>query len=389
MLYVCDICNYSTDKKSNYEKHGKTNKHMIKVHELQNENESVPKSSQKLPSAKKKLPKAPIWCQECGTSFAKKANLVRHMLRIHGIEKRKKMLKCNFVDAKSCPKTGTTMDEVDFSSTKNPPKNPENPPKSSKRKISKSTTCEHCAYIFSRSDALKRHYTRCKEKKTRLLELEKLKKENEELQEIKKENKELKEVNRDIIKTNKYAMSTFSYLAERFVDAPVLNMVDNEDFDTIMYKDHNTDNDFSLVESLIYYHRYRRLHEYIGDTIVALYKKDNPATQAIWNSDAQRLSYIIRTIVDDDPEWKRDNGGKKVLKLVINPILDHIDKKLNHYIRYLPEDGYHPKKFNEKILDAHKLSREFRDRNEIGRLVLGYITPFFHFRVGGMLELQE
>jgi len=208
------------------------------------------------------------------------------------------------------------------------------------------------------------------------------------LDELEKENQELKEVNRDVIKTNKYAMSTFNFLARKFVDTPALNRVRRDQLDTIMYKDHDTDDDFELVESLIYYHRFKRLHEYIGDTIVALYRKDDPKTQSIWNSDTQRLSYIIRTIVDDDIEWKRDNGGKKVLKLVINPILEYIEKKVRGYILHLPENKYHPKKFNEMILDAHKLSRELTDIKMLGKVILGYVTPFFHFNTSNLIELD-
>jgi len=69
--------------------------------------------------------------------------------------------------------------------------------------------------------------------------------------------------------------------------------------------------------------------------------------------------------------------------------LEYIEKKVKGYILNLPEDDYHPKKFNEMILDAHKLSREFKDKNEIGKDILAYITPFFHFKTNNLLELQE
>jgi len=311
------------------------------------------------------------YCKDCDRYFSTKGVLNRHLIRKHGIDNRSKIVK-NLKKAKSSvPKSGIT-DKV------RPPNSTVIPPNSTKMRKRKSTTCEYCENTFSRSDALKRHYPRCDIRNDKLKRLE----------EVEKENEELKEVNKDVIKTNKYAMSAFNYLAKTFKETPALNRVRVDQLDTIMYKDHNTDDDFKLVESLIYYHRFKRLHEYIGDTIVALYRKHDPETQSIWNSDTQRLSYIIRTLVDDDIEWKRDNGGKKVLKVVINPILEYIEKKIKGYILELPEDKYHPKKFNEMILDAHKLSRELKDIKDLGRSILGYITPFFHFNNNNLIEFE-
>jgi len=96
-------------------------------------------------------------------------------------------------------------------------------------------------------------------------ELEKVK---EELKDVKSELKRKDDIIDTATKANKYAMSTFSYLAKKFVDTPVLGSVQGKQLDTIMYKDHNTEDDFKLVESLVYYYRFKRLHEYIGDTIV-------------------------------------------------------------------------------------------------------------------------
>jgi len=248
----------------------------------------------------------------------------------------------------------------------------------------KRIACEDCFKEFAHMSSLYRHNNRCKVKKAKSYEIERLKKENKE---IKSELKQKDKIIENTTKANKYAMSTFNYLAKTFVNTPVLKRIRGEQMDTIMYNDHNTDDDFRLVECLVYYHRFKRLHEYIGDTIVAIYKKDDPETQSIWNSDTQRLSYIIRTIVDDDIEWKKDNGGKKVLKLVIAPILNYISDKTKLYITMLPEEQYHPIAFNKLITDADMLSRELEDKKTLGSMVLKYITPFFHFDTASMLEL--
>jgi len=378
MLYICDICDYSTNKKFNLEKHEKTNRHIKKV--LKVSNKPVSKNNAKtVPSGAGTVPNgAEItqnYCEKCDRNFSSKGVLNRHLYKKHGIDKRVN----NQGTPKSLmPKTGITADNR-HQNIPNFNQKIADIPKD------RSISCKYCNTSFAHMSSLYRHNNRCKVKKEKLLELENLKQENKE---IKSELKQKDKIIENTTKANKYAMSTFNYLAKTFVNTPALRRARGEQIDTIMYNDHNTEDDFKLVECLVYYHRFKRLHEYIGDTIVAIYKKDDPKTQSIWNSDTQRLSYIIRTIVDDDIEWKRDNGGKKVLKMVINPILKYIQQKVRDYIMYLPEEDYHPKKFNEMIREADKLSREFIDNTTLARTILGYITPYFRFDTNNLLGLE-
>jgi len=341
----------------------------------------VPSGSKLVPNGSKM---DEFMCEICTRNFTRKGNLNKHLLSKHGIDNRSKSIKNPNSDFSKMPKKSIPRILA-------PQKNTQNPQKNTILLLSKSVTCNYCEKTLSRQDALSRHLKICKVKNDKLRRYDEMKKEFTEMEkeytEIKSELKRKDDIIDTTTKANKYAMSTFSYLAKKFIDTPALSKTHGTQLDTIMYKDHNTDDDFELVECLIYYHRYKRLHEYIGDTIVSIYKKDDPEAQSIWNSDTQRLSYIIRTIVDNDIEWKRDNGGKKVLKVVINPILEYIEKKVKGYILHLPENLYHPKKFNEMILDAHKLSRELNDIKGLGKVILGYITPFFHFKMNNLIEL--
>lgn len=71
------------------------------------------------------------------------------------------------------------------------------------------------------------------------------------------------------------------------------------------------------------------LDEEIGNIIIAYIKKDDPLAQSLWCSDVSRLSYLIKEIVDNNPNvstWKVDKKGQKVCNLLIKPLITEIQK---------------------------------------------------------------
>jgi len=232
-------------------------------------------------------------------------------------------------------------------------------------------------------------------------ELEKIKALKRENARIKKQYSEMKrdkdditQIAKDSTKANKYALSTYNYLAKAFTDAPPIKRLGNHEIEKIMYeKDNEVNNLFQLVEMMGYHHEYGRLHQYIGDAIIALYKKKDPNTQSIWNSDTQRLSYVIRMVVGDEPDkkiqWMRDSGGSSINDLIVKPILEYVDNVAHEYISTIPEDDFGIIVYNKKLVSAHKVSKEIRDDKTIGKSILTYIAPHFHFKSSSMIELKS
>jgi len=255
----------------------------------------------------------------------------------------------------------------------------------------KSLTCDDCCKSFAHLSSLSRHKKRCEVKKSKIDELEKLKKENiyikNEYKQIKKNNNDLLEINKNATKANKFAMSTFNTLANQYVKAPALRKIEVLEIQTIMYQGVKDD---ELIEGLIYYNRNNRLVKYIGNAIVSSYKKDNPQDQSFWNSDTQRLTYIIRSLANDNLCWVRNNGGTQVLEYIIQPILDYLDKEIRNHIKTTPKSLFsNIVEYNNHMMDAHILSTEFADKKELGDKVLAYISPFFHFRRSDQIEFFE
>ena len=71
---------------------------------------------------------------------------------------------------------------------------------------------------------------------------------------------------------------------------------------------------------------------YIGDIIIKNYKKVNSAKQSVWNSDTDRLTYVIRTLLKNNKfQWQLDKKGIDTANHMINPILQYIKTKLEQF----------------------------------------------------------
>lgn len=138
------------------------------------------------------------------------------------------------------------------------------------------------------------------------------------------------------------SISTLQFITQNYNTAPILTQL--PDYSNI------SENDQKLIDNLIYYQKKGTLHEYIGNYIIQNYKKDNPKNQSMWNTDTDRLNYVIRELfiknvkkndkiiieeIDESNEtleWVIDKKGNKVCKHIIEPILSYIKIKCTEFI---------------------------------------------------------
>ena len=138
------------------------------------------------------------------------------------------------------------------------------------------------------------------------------------------------------------------------------------------------------VEKLLSLFKNDKLVEYIKDIIVPLYKEGDPKQQMVWNTDAARLNYVIREIVGKQPEWISDKKGLKVTKYVIKPITELMAEMTKKYSKNyykntlecnnsLEEMKEHAEKHHLAIGLIHDLLK-----GEINANVCQILCPEFH-----------
>jgi len=398
MVFICTFCKYKTDDKSNYARHLGTIRHKQKVKEGK-KIEKHQKSNEKSP---KLTQKKQFFCSLCESGFTKKGNLDRHLLKIH--EKSSDLENDFLRNEKS--KTSKNKSSKNTQFTQNYAENAD-------------LKCNGCYKRFSRKYDRQRHEKTCKkcliladlggvggvggvggDEKSVSPEITMILRENNFLRnQLEKNNEILKQVvtiaensseaNKSSSRANEYAISAFNYIARHFNNAEPVKKVDFDSMETIVCKEKVRENE-EIIDILIYHHRNKTLVKYIGDAIVSFYRKENPEEQSIWSSDVTRLSYIIRLLVNDNPEWLKDNGGKHISELIITPLLDYLKCLINNFLCHVSlerDDGFMDR--YEKMKNAQMITRDIIDKQTLDKDILTYITPYFQFKCKEqLLELK-
>jgi hypothetical protein len=208
--------------------------------------------------------------------------------------------------------------------------------------------CEYCKGTFATAFSVKRHQKTCCE----TLASEKLKIAEKEIESMKvKYQKDMAKCENDYKSLDNESQIRIKYLEENTVYLKTLlnqvgiiiqstfNFVDNT------YKSapelqmakktallEYTKDKIDFAEHILLAHKNKELDHYIANIITKIYKDDDPCKQSVWNSDPNRLTYIIRQLIDDtDLEWVKDKNGVKINTLIIQPILKSIIEILEIY----------------------------------------------------------
>lgn len=185
-------------------------------------------------------------------------------------------------------------------------------------------TCQYCQLTLETSGGLSKHHKVCSERTIFMTKFEALEKELHYSKIIISEkDKALCDMRETLdyerVK-EKAHMSTSNYLT--VTCKPQQNLFSHNDFD-VFY-----DEDYELIDNLIYIQQNDDLAVYVGKILAAYYKTVDPNDQRIWNSDTERLTYFIRKKC----EWYMDRQGVKTADLIIDPVLKHFKKFLLKFI---------------------------------------------------------
>jgi hypothetical protein len=258
--------------------------------------------------------------------------------------------------------------------------------------------CKYCDIEYSSSSNLTKHSVKCTAKNkllsnyiTTIKDLESKLRENNLIIEnkehvinykdeiisiLKSEVAHLKSVVNNSGSIVKTSVSTMAYVIKNFKDAPVLEMINDYS------KLHNEQDNISFIEELIHQYDHQKLDIYIGNFIIKSYKKEDPTKQSIWNSDTNRLTYLIRELLNNKVDWKVDKKGIKTKQFIIEPILEYIDEQLRNYIQnftieYETVSAKDAEKKMMKIKSVTEIIKQIEDK-VLCEQILKYIAPYFY-----------
>ena len=272
--YNCAPCAYSTKDMSNYKRHQKTKKHIMKLESLIPKNgvkkvvenkviqsgTIAPQNTPKHPKTDKKS----TFCAFCRLQFTRSSSLMRHISK--------------------CPS-----------------------------KIE--------------SDKTKELENRLKEKDLKLKEKERiLAEKDKQLKEQKVEKEYYKKLIDNYSKMGPRTFNSITYVMNKYENAPHIKKIEPEKIECFQNINMKT------VENIVSDYRNNRLVTFIINTITSIHKKDNPENQSIWSTDSSRYNYLIKELLENEGSyWIVDKKGTKSKDYLIEPILKFIRKEIIKY----------------------------------------------------------
>jgi uncharacterized protein YjbJ (UPF0337 family) len=197
-------------------------------------------------------------------------------------------------------------------------------------------------------------------------------------------------VNRAINK----ASALIKYLMENHSNVPSIKKISDKQCEDRMRIDfecpYNNKNKYSLQKNIISHHHNNTLINILYKSILNIVNHKNLDKQPIYNTDATRYNYVIKT-----SKWNEDNAGVKFTDYIIRPLLKTIDNLILDYgINEL--NTFKPRKYDMTENEKHyeQVSRTFRLQSDIHsdkliKPLLNKLTPYLRYLEEELEELEK
>lgn len=357
--FSCENCNYSTDDKSNYNKHLKSQGHTQLTQNNKKVDSRVNGKVNKLVPNKKKF-----ICSQCNKEVLSASSLSRHKSKYckniyiednDFVDREDNIQNDNeFIDEDATDLFGELIDKYNIDSE-------------IKQKLK-----NDCTNILN---------TKIIEAENRMLKQQLEEKDNK----LKEKDKELKK-EREQNKTNTFNISVKNYIQQNYADAP--HLLKLKDYSILEKQDEDDEYDFAKI--LRCHFDRKMLHHYLGDFIIKQYKKKDPTKRSIWNSDVSRLSYIIKELLANKKScWSHDAKGEKTKGYIIEPLLEYIKEYCLTYIMENTPDNDNKANYDKinNITNALGNIVDMIDKKELANDIVKYIAP--HFSMDKQMKLIE
>lgn len=183
--------------------------------------------------------------------------------------------------------------------------------------------CKFCDKMYKHKFTLTAHLKGCSRNTVEIItqlkeKCEVLEEDNKILQKDKKVlTEKVEKITNDYIdvtksqnRTYETTISLLKLLITKYADAPeiqppknICDMMENEE----------------IEKQVMSRFRKGELAQYLGDLIIAEYKKKDQSQQSVWISDVNRLTCVVK-----EKKWKRDPKGVEVIRIIISEVIDKV-----------------------------------------------------------------
>ena len=140
-----------------------------------------------------------------------------------------------------------------------------------------------------------------------------------QLEDTEKDKNSFKNIAETNAKNNEASLNALNFVIKNYSDAPTIQVFQN--FNLLFVGNEK----FSLSEILCYYDKKQELPKFICDKLLPEYIKKDPSQQVVWNSDTNRLTYLLKETNKNKKgsSWNRDKEGVKLANYLVKPLLDY------------------------------------------------------------------
>lgn len=320
MHYKCTVCKYITSRKSSMDRHNESQKHIEKVTQVEkceNDPKIIIKILKKSEKPKKDTSNK-IKCLHCFALFATLSNLNRHNKKCHPGSQNIAPTKERMLETKNAELTNQVIN------------------------LLKQQVEDKDRALQQNAKIMQEH---AEDKKNSDALYQKL----------------LKDAGNVIVKST----SALTYIASKYPNAPKIKQIEN--FSELAQEE-------DLGKTLIHFYNDDRLTDYLGDIIIEYYKNDdNPMDQSLWNSDTNRLTYIIKTTIQGKLDWHIDKDAVRLIKHILQPILLNIRTEIYNRVKNEPVTS---SQYVELQTSAMKIIADI-DKEVLARDIAKYMAPKF------------
>ena len=262
--------------------------------------------------------------------------------------------------------------------------------------------CNKCNSFYVTNKSLQRHIRQSHNTKE---SIEKLKEENlrlkNELQKEINEKQDCKDLLRDAMliakensSTANTSMNILKYAKLHLSNAEPLEQLRDCDISRVIgYKNPNKTEEKNETYVKIAIHKFNHgiFSGFIGDMIIEYYKPKTTKDANLIATDTSRLTFIIMQKITkgkiEQKEWINDKSGKKFTELVLEPLINAVKQTLIEFVEFKKK-----KELNENSLCLMAKCVELKRDIEVNKFtnpILRYVAPHFHFDKLKLLDDSE